>query len=349
MDSNIAALLGAALSLHAGNIAMIDNKMSKKIYILGAGAIGGLVGARLTQKFGRENVTLVDIDEEHIKAISDKGLRIFDKGRKIPQIETIDINIAAPDRVDKKLMENVILATKSYSNGEALQELQNHIPLLVLQNGYDQRISRFPNAVKGVEFGFASQVKEPGLIYNAVKGKYVLGNSTPFSSAVANWAKLLNKAGIKAEIKPNIDGYLWSKLLINSTLNPISAIKRYSFKKLIETQETRQLFKELYIEGYPIIKRKSEELKQKLGSFLGPPQIVNWIFQHEKLSDYILNKVADKFGEVESSMLQDIRRNRETEIDYINGAIIRLGKEYGIETPKNNRIYDQLKNLEPKC
>jgi 2-dehydropantoate 2-reductase len=83
---------------------MIDNKMSKKIYILGAGAIGGLIGARLTQKFGKENIILIDIDEEHIKAITGKGLRIFDKGRKIPQIETIDVNIATPDRVDKKRM-----------------------------------------------------------------------------------------------------------------------------------------------------------------------------------------------------------------------------------------------------
>lgn len=327
---------------------MIDSMMSKKIYILGAGAIGGLIGGRLTQKFGRENVTLIDTDKEHIKAISDKGLRLFDKGCKIPQIENINVNITTPDRVDKKLMENVILATKSYSNDRALEGLQNHIPMLVLQNGYDQRISQFPNAVKGVEFGFACQVKEPGLIYNAVKGKYVLGNCAPFSSAVAKWAKLLNKATIKAEIKPNIEGYLWSKLLINSTLNPISAIKRYSFKKLIETDDSRQMFKELYLEGYPIVKRKSQELKQKLGSFLGPPEIVNWLFQHEKLSDFILNKVAGKFGEIESSMLQDIRKNRKTEIDYINGAIIKLGKEYNIETPKNNWIYDQLKKVEPK-
>lgn len=353
MASNITALVIATLSLPTGHIeiqgSLGAHMMSKKIYILGAGAIGGLIGGRLTQKFGRENITLIDTDEKHIKAISDKGLRIFDKGRKIPQIETIDVSIATPDRVNKKRMENVILATKSYSNDQALKELPNHIPILVLQNGYDQRIAQFPNAVKGIEFGFACQVKEPGLIYNAVKGKYVLGNSAPFSSAIANWAKLLNKAGIKAEIKPNIDGYLWSKLLINSALNPISAIKKYSFKKLIETPESRQLFKELYIEGYPIVKRKSDELKQKLGSFLGPPQIVNWIFQHQKLSDYVLDKVADKFGEVESSMLQDIRRNRETEIEYINGAIIRLGKDYGIETEKNNWIYDQIKKVEPKC
>ena len=89
-------------------------------------------------------------------------------------------------------------------------------------------------------------------------------------------------------------------------------------------------------------------MKQKLGSFLGPPNIVNRIFQNQRLSDLVLKKVADKFGEVESSMLQDVRRNRQTEVDYINGIIIRLGKEYGFGTLKNNWVYGEVKKLEPK-
>ncbi len=323
--------------------------MSKKIYVVGAGAIGGLVGAYLTKKFGKENITLIDIDEEHVKAIKDKGIRIYDKGRKNPQLETIDIDITTPDKVNKKMLGNVILATKSYSNGRAIEGLKEDVTMLVLQNGYDERLLKFRNAVRGVEFGFACQVKEPGYIYNAVKGKYVLGSFDGIGNGVKNWAELLNKAGIKAETKNNIDGYLWSKLLINSALNPLSAIKWCSFKNLMETREYRELFKELYKEGYPIVKRKSEESKQKLGNFLGPPNIVNLIFKNQRLSDFVLKRVAWKFGEVESSMLQDVRRNRQVEIDYINGVVIQLGKDYGIKTPKNNWIYKEVKKLEPKC
>ena len=65
------------------------------------------------------------------------------------------------------------------------------------------------------------------------------------------------------------------------------------------------------------------------------------------MSDFLLKKIADKFGEVESSMLQDVRKNRPTEIDYINGAIIKLAKQYGIETPKNEWISEQVKKLHP--
>ncbi len=323
--------------------------MSKKIYVVGAGAIGGLVGAYLTKRLGKENITLIDIDEEHVKAIKDKGLRIYDKGRKNPQLETIEIDITTPDKVNKEMLGNVILATKSYSNDRAVEGLKKDVSMLVLQNGYDERLLKFHNAVRGVEFGFACQVKEPGYIYNAVKGKYVLGSFDGIHNGVKNWAELLNKAGIKAEIENNIHGYLWSKLLINSALNPLSAIKGCSFKKLIETRESRELFKDLYKEGYPIVKRKSEELKQKLGNFLGPPNIVNLIFKNQGLSDFVLKRVAGKFGEVESSMLQDVRRNRQVEIDYINGVIIQLGKDYGIETPKNNWIYEEVRKLEPKC
>ena len=321
--------------------------MSKQIYVLGAGAIGGLVGGRLTQQYDRESITLIDTDEEHVKAVQDMGLKIYDKGRKYPDTDIIHVHITTPDTIRKREMEYVILATKSYSNDSALEGLNEDVQILVLQNGYDERLERFPNAVRGVEFGFACQVKEPGYIFNAVKGKYVLGSSDGIRSRVRNWARLLDDAGIKAEPKSDIEGYLWSKLLINSTLNPVSAVNRFSFKKLIDTRESRDLFKELYREGYPIVKRKAEQLKQKLGSFLGPPDIVNRIFQNQRLSDFVLKRVAGKFGEVESSMLQDVRRNRHTEIDFINGAIIALGIEYGFETPKNNWIYREVKKLEP--
>lgn len=326
----------------------MQTSIDKQLYVIGAGAIGGLVGGYLTRKFGKENVILIDTDKEHVKAITDRGLKIYDKGQKEPHLDTVDVNITSPDRIDKEMLDNVILATKSYSNNIALKGLKKDISMLVLQNGYDQQLSEFTNAVRGIEFGFACKVDEPGHIFNEVKGKYVLGSSKGISKDVESWAKLLNAAGIKAETKLNIDGYLWSKLLINSALNPVSAVEGCLFKELIETPASRELFKDLYKEGYPIVKKKTDELGQKLGSFIGPPNIVNSIFQLSKLSDFVLNKVSDKFGQVESSMLQDIRKNRQTEVDYINGAIIRLGEQYGIETPKNKWIYEEVKKLEPK-
>ncbi len=327
---------------------MTENRVSEKVYVIGSGAIGGLVGGYLTKKFGKENISLVDINKEHIKAIRDKGLRIYDKGQKNHQLETIDVNIITPDKINKENLENVILATKSYDNDSSLKGLRSDVQMLVLQNGYDKRIETFYNAVRGVEFGFACQIKEPGVIYNAVKGKYILGNLEKVHQGVKSWGDLLNSSGIKAETTNEIEGYLWSKLLINSALNPVSAIKKYSFREIIENKDSRELFKKLYREGYPIVKRKVEELKQKLGNFIGPSAIVNSIFKNEVLSDFILGLVAKKFGEVESSMLQDIRKNKPTEIEFINGEIINLGKKYDINTPLNNWIYEEIKKLEPK-
>ena len=322
--------------------------LPKKIYVLGSGSIGGLVGGRLTKRYGKEHITLIEIDDEHVKAVRDNGLRIYDKGRNHPHLESIDVDIITPDQINKETIEHVILSTKSYSNKRALDGLKQGVQMLILQNGYDPRVDKFYNSVRGIEFGFACHVKESGYIFNAVKGKYVLGSSTTAKEAAHNWAKLLSQAGIEAQPKRNIDGYLWSKLLINSSLNPVSAVKGFSFRELIDNSESREMFTDLYKEGYPIVKRKTHQMNQKLGSFIGPPNIVNWIFQNHRLSDFVLDKVADKFGEVQSSMLQDIRANRPTEIDHINGAIIKLGTEYGIPTPKNERIYEEVKKLEPQ-
>ena len=320
--------------------------MPHKIYIIGAGAIGSLIGSFLTRKFGKGKIVLVDVDEEHIDAIKKNGLKVFDKGSKSPGLETVDVTIVSADQIDKSKLENVILATKSYSNDESLKDLKRDIPMLVLQNGYDERLEEFPNVIRGVEFGFACQIKEPGYVFNAVKGKYVMGRSAGMATHVADWAAIFNESGIKVDIKENIDGYLWSKLLINSALNPVSAVMKCSFKELIENDISRELFKELYVESYPIIKRKADELDQKLGSFIGPPNIADWVFKQPSISDFLLKRIAGKFGEVESSMLQDVRKNRPTEIDFINGVIIRLGKEYGIETPRNEWIHEEIMNYE---
>lgn len=320
--------------------------MSKKIYVIGAGAIGSLVGGYLTKKLGKENIVLVDIDEEHIKNIKDKGLKIFDKGQKNPRPQIIDVNITTPDKINRENLEKVILSTKSYSNEEALKGLREKTEILVLQNGYDERLNKFSNSVRGIEFGFACQVKEPGFIFNAIKGKYVLGSSNGVHSGVREWATLLNKGGIKAETTKEIEGYLWSKLLINSALNPVSAIKNYSFREIIENEDSRRLFKDIYREGYLIVKKKVEELGQKLGNFIGPPALVNSLFKNTCLSDFVLSLVAKKFGEVESTMLQDIRKGNPTEINYINGVLINLGKKYNIKTPLNNWIYNEFKKIE---
>ncbi len=319
------------------------------ILIVGAGAIGGLVGAHLTESIGKNRVTLIDNDPAHVQTVKRRGLTIADRSSRNGHIRTVDVRIEFPDFLAKNEQNNIILATKTYSNAEVLPLLSRRAQLLVLQNGYDCRIERFPNAVKGVEFGFACQVRKPGRIYNAIRGRYVLGHPDGINDAVVNWVRLLNSANIRADTTDRIDGFLWSKLLINSALNPVSAISDSSLKHLIETRWSRELFKNLYTEGYPIVLAKCRQLRQKLGRFLGPPSLVNWIFTRPHLSDSVLKLVAARFGDVESSMLQDIRRKRPTEIDWINGAISRLGLQYRIPTPVNDWIIGQVANLEASC
>jgi len=314
----------------------------QRIHVIGAGAIGSLVGGRLAQAIGRENVLLVDTDEEQVRAIRDKGLTIEDCGRKNTRPETIAVDIATPDKIDKGSLDTLILATKAYSNEESLKGLRRDVRMLVLQNGFDERLDEFVNATRGVEFGYACQVKEPGYVYNALAGRYIVGRSGGIEAGTAEWAGMLNKAGIPTVATGAIESWLWSKLLINSALNPVSALEGYSFREVIAHRMSRRLFKQLYVEAYPVLSRKSAEHGQKLANIVGSPPIVNLILRTPMLSEVMLRLAAEKFGDVESSMLQDIRRGRQTEVHYINGAIVRLAALYGMSTPRHEWVCEQL-------
>ena len=318
--------------------------MGGEICIIGAGAIGGLVGSRLTKKYGTGKVVLVDTDKRHVRAIEKNGLRVYDKSAKKPRLETIPVNITTDDKIDKSEFEKVILATKSYSNDRALEGLPSEANILVLQNGFDERTAAFANSVRGVEFGFGCKVTEPGFILNTTKGKYFLGNLSGSCDKADEWAGTLNDAEVNCRVKSNIDGYLWSKVLINSALNPVTALYGLTFKQLVQSKTARYLFKALYIEGYPVVKKKCG----KLGSVIAPPGLTSWLLGRKVLSDVVLKAIGAKYGEIESSMLQDIRNNRQTEIDFINGQIIKLAENYNIKTPLNIRMYRQLKDMESK-
>ncbi len=326
--------------------------MFKSIYFFGAGAIGGLIGGYLTEEFGKQRIFLIDKDKEHIDAIRQRDLRLIDIGNKKQNLHYIDVNILTPDQVSDDDLENVVLCTKTYSNNEVLSRLNNNMNVLILQNGYDERtVQQLPDAVRGIEFGFGAKIRYPGVVYNAVKGKYVLGKLNSYQrtdldvgqdSEINFWATILNQAGIKTQRTNNLEGYLWSKLLINSALNSVSAITGYSLSELIRNENSREVFKNIYREGYSVVRRKA----RKLGNFIGPPKLANAVFKYQKLSDFILNLITTKFGDVESSMLQDTRKGRQTEIDWINREIIKLGFEYNIETPLNTQIYLLVKEIE---
>jgi len=321
--------------------------MFDHIHIIGAGAIGGLIGAHLTKKLGKSRVTLVDNDPVHVDAIRERGLKILDEGVRPAWSETVDVEITNTGELRFSDATDIIVAVKAYSNGDVLPHLSKEANLLVLQNGWDERLNSFANAVRSVEFGFACKVDQPGLVFNAVKGRYLLGTCDGNSEKAEPWAELLSSAGIDSRTAENITGYVWSKVLVNSCLNPVSAIFDYSFGEVVGNERSRQLFRELYLEGYPVIKRHCRELGQKPGSLIGPPGLIYALSKSRVLSDCLLKAAAGKFGDVESSMLQDVRRDRPTEIDFINGQIIALGKRLGMDTPKNKWIYDEIKKMEP--
>jgi len=343
--TSAAALSPNGARLGAGGIILMQSAGDQRIYILGAGAMGCLVGASLVKTFGREQVILIDVDEAHVRAIRDRGLRVFTKGRPHTGVETLSISAATPNGIRKADMEHVILATKAYSNAEALAGLRRDTSLLVLQNGYDERLDPFRNAVYGVENGFSCQVTEPGCIFSAARGRFVLGVRTGLDLRATEWAARLNKAGIAATVTCEIDGWLWGRLLIASAFGPATVLRRSLPREAIACRQTRRLVKGLLAEGLMIVQRKLGEIGQKLRGLPVPPPAMNLALPSEVLSRAVLWILAD--GACETAMLQDVCRDRPTEIDYINGAIVRLAARYGLRVPQHERICTQIRMLRP--
>jgi 2-dehydropantoate 2-reductase len=139
--------------------------------------------------------------------------------------------------------------------------------------------------------------------------------------------EIFNKVGLEARISRDIKGLLWSKLIINVGINALTAITRLNNGRLIEFEGTRRILREAVTEAIKIAKRKRIKL-----------------IYDDPLAK--VEAVCEATATNVSSMLQDVLRRRRTEIDFINGVIVRQGQELGIPTPVNSVLLDLVKTIE---
>ncbi|MEG1585123.1 MAG: 2-dehydropantoate 2-reductase, partial [Anaerovorax sp.] len=140
-------------------------------------------------------------------------------------------------------------------------------------------------------------------------------------------AQLFNEVGLETEISQNVVGLVWDKLLVNVGINALTAITKLENGKLIGHKELEEVLEKAVTEGAQVAKAKGVQL-----GFSDP-------VQHTK-------EVCKATAANKSSMFQDILNNKKTEIDMINGAIVREGMALGIETPVNLVLMNLIKFLE---
>jgi len=291
-----------------------------KIAILGAGAIGSLFGALLWES--GEDVVLIG-RKRHVDAIRSRGLKVSGiSGERIVKPKAV----TTTQEVGK--VDLIIISVKSYDTKQAAKEALNMIHhntvVLTIQNGLGNieklcEIIGEKHVVGGVTMQGSTLVK-PGEIYHAGKGPTIIGElNGEITNRIKRIAETFNKAKIETQITQNIWGVLWDKLIINVGINALTAILRVRNGELIKIPEIRDIMIEAVKEAVNVAKALNIKLE---------------------IEDHVRKviEVAEATANNKSSMLQDIEKGKRTEIDYINGAIVKLGKKLKIKTPVNKTL-----------
>ncbi|MDZ8134278.1 MAG: 2-dehydropantoate 2-reductase [Nostoc sp. DedQUE04] len=319
-----------------------------KICIVGAGAIGGYLGAKLA--LAGEEVTLI-ARGSHLEAIQKNGLKLFmaDGSSQIatPFLATSDIQSAGPQDV-------VILTVKAHSIPAIAPFLpalydahtmvvtaQNGVPWWYFrQHGGEYEGTRIqsvdPDGIIETSIGAeraigcvvypATEIIEPGVIKHIEGDRFTLGEiDGTKTERIQLLAQTLKQAGFKAPIRNQIRTEIWIKLWGNVAFNPISALTGATLEDICRYPLTRELARQMMSETQAI----AENLGIKFGITL--EQRING---------------AENVGAHKTSMLQDIEAGRATEIDAIVGAVAELGKLTQIPTPHIDAIYASVKLLE---
>ncbi|MCW5212075.1 2-dehydropantoate 2-reductase [Desulfobulbus sp. TB] len=291
-----------------------------KITIIGAGAMGCLFGGLLTE-YGAD-VQLLGVRKQQINTLNKQGLAIVYKGKK----RIIRVR-ATVDPAEITGTDLAVLFVKHAQTAEAARSaaslLGNNGYALTLQNGMgNAEILADILGKDRVLCGTTAQgamVLKPGKVQHSGNGETVLGMWGQGKGAVgAELAKIFSAAGIYSQTTDDIVPILWKKLFVNVGINAITALTGLRNGQLLAHEATRLLMQNVVFEAMAVAKAYSIEV---------PADILEHVEQ-----------VAKATASNRSSMGQDIDNQRPTEIDAINGYIVRKAEKIGIAVPVNQTL-----------
>ena len=304
-----------------------------KIAVLGAGAMGSLYGAKLSAN-SKNEVYLVDVWKEHIDAINSHGLQM-EEGDDVLLYENLKGHTSSEEA---GVCDLVLVFVKSTVTRTAVESnaavFGPNTVALTLQNGLGniEQISSVIGAERVIAGTTAhgATMLSPGKIRHAGKGKTIIGELGGHESdRIRKMAAVLEDAGMETVISGNVLGLVWDKLLVNVGINALTGITKLYNGQLLDYPEIEELLEKAVSEGFAVAWAKGIRL-----GFDDP-------VAHTK--DLCRATAANK-----SSMLQDILNDRQTEIEMMNGAIVREGKALGIETPVNLALTNLITYLSRK-
>jgi 2-dehydropantoate 2-reductase len=294
-----------------------------RIAIMGAGAVGSYYGGLLAR--AGHPVTLIG-RAAHVEAVRRTGLRL--------QTTSFDLALEASTEPEAVAGADWVLVCVKAGDTEATAaaiapHLRDGALVLSLQNGIDnaERLQALlpRQRVHAVLVYAAVELAAPGHVRHHGRGELVIG-AGPDSEGMA---AVFTAAGVPVEVLPDVRAALWSKLLVNCAYNALSAISRLPYGRMIQGPGVEATMREAVAECLAVACAEGVELPAD-----------SW----ERV-----RALADAMPTQQSSTAQDLARGRRSEIDQLNGYIVRRGEALGVPTPVNRTLHALVRLLEPQA
>ena len=300
-----------------------------RIGVVGCGAVGSLFAAQLARLEDVE-VWAYDLAQDHVDAINANGLRLSGAGEVVGRLR------ATSDPGELPACDFGIVSTKAMQTAPAIEATAHAFAdgsVCSVQNGLGneealaEHVSR---VIRGTTFP-AGRIIEPGHVQWDVRGETTIGPFEPSPAPVAAIETLANactRAGMPTSAVRDARGPQWRKVIFNAATNPVGALTALTHGRVCEDPALRALVSGLVDEGKAVAAAEGIELDAD------PEELIDHAAKPEVAYDH------------KASMLQDVESRRATEIDYLNGGIVRFGDASGVATPLNRAILALVKGVE---
>jgi 2-dehydropantoate 2-reductase len=300
-----------------------------KICIVGCGAVGSLFAANLATLDDVE-VWGFDLNRAHVDAINAHGLRLTGAGEVVGRVHATADPSALP------ACDFGIVATKAMHAGAAIEATakafrEGAVASVMNGVGNEETLAEHVrHVIRGTTFP-AGKLLEPGVVQWDVRGDTTLAPFEPSPASTAEVERLADactRGGMPTTAVADARPAQWRKVIFNAATNPVGALTGLTHGRVCERPDLRALVSALVDEG------KAVAAAQGIVLDADPEELIDHAAKPEVAYDH------------RASMLQDVEARRQTEIDYLNGGIVRFGRELGVPTPLNDAITALIKGVE---
>jgi 2-dehydropantoate 2-reductase len=293
------------------------------VAVMGAGAVGCYYGGMLAR--AGHDVTLIG-RSQHVEAIERHGLRL--------ETQTFDERIRVSARTEESAVQGaqlVLFCVKSTDTESAAVAIKPHLApdalVLSLQNGVenaDRLRTLLTQEVAAAVVYIGTEMAGPGHVRHHGRGELLIEPS----KASEDVARALIAAGVPTDISGNVRGALWAKLILNCAYNALSAITQLPYGRLVKGAGIAAVMRDVVDECVAVAQADGVTI---------PGDV-----------DAAIRKIAETVPGQYSSTAQDLARGKRTEIDHLNGLIVRRGEALGVATPANRLLHAIVKLIESK-